>query len=149
MTNTVNTRNHQYNNVKVTPDQQKKHVKQMTMQELQYLQDKLNALNTAKTAFSNHFFDKGLDVTDLQVINILQKKNYEVIEYNETPMRFDDRLDRRVLIRTNIVNTRHLALCIVVSLTTNTIVTGYYNETTDNHQSLNWSRYNKALVIVR
>ena len=159
MTNTINTQGFRYNNVRTTEGQQKKHIQQMTRQETSYLQQKLDTLNYNRTTFAKHFFDKDLGVTAFDVIKILKNKQYSIIEYNETPLRLEGTTDKRILVRTNTTRTievmeanivsKHIVeLCIVISITNNLVVTGYYNAVDDKHYTINWSRYCKGLQII-
>lgn len=157
--NTINTKPLQYNNVKTTEGQQKKHIKQMNIQETQYLNNRINSLDLSKTTFSFHFFDNKRNINEYTVLDMLRNKQYQLIQYNSTPDRYRNTNDKRVLLRTNIkstinktegnyTTTQVVSLCIVVSLTNNCIVTGYYNAVDDKHYTLNWSRYCKDLQII-
>ena len=131
---------YQYNTVRETEGQVKFLYQNMTAQQQANIQKLLDLVDINSLQFSSHFFDKGLNVTESQVKTLLQGKKYSIIEYNQTPIRFNNKVDNRVLIRANIRN--GLDFCLVVSVTTNTIVTGYYNSVNDCHKSLNLSRYN-------
>jgi len=148
-----------YHKAKVTPDQQKKHVTQMTNEEIQYIQQSIESLTLNNMKFAKHFFDKNLGVSTKEVKEIIKSQQYRIIEYNRTPIRIENRHDNRVLLRTtvskrvthshsNAVKPSIVELCIVVSITNNTVVTGYYNSVTDKHFSLNWDRYCKTLQIL-
>jgi hypothetical protein len=137
-----------------TEGQVKKHYSQMSKEELMFLQDRLHSLNINDIEVSDHlqnkFIDKGIELKQIPFIDNLIPL---IIEYNETPTR--GFLDRRVLIRTTekyIVNIKGknkiCNLCVVYSIVSGKVVTAYYNEANDNHDSINMNRYNKNLKVI-
>lgn len=76
-----------------------------------------------------------------------------IIEYNSTNNY--GKIDKRVLIRSkksyfvDIDNTlTECNLCFVISIITGQIITAYYNEVNDNHNTIDWLRYDKSLKII-
>lgn len=150
-------------NIKRTKGQQKKHIKQMSQDEVSYLEKKLRRINLKKVKLSNHLKERqaeiGFDFN--HIIGVLRNKDIDksIIEYNETVDR-SGFTDRRILLRNkkyqNVTfktknNTFFKAkanMCFVVSIETNQIITVYWNKVSDRHRSINWSRYNEDLEIV-
>lgn len=136
--------------VSVTEAQEKKHVSQMTKSEIRAIKNKLYSMNISKTRMSRHLTDK-LDSGEItiykkQMVRLLL--NFELIEYNKT------RGQSRVLLRglneeDTIVDgvIKKSNLCIVWNLDTNNIVTAYWNCTNDNHNTIDFRRYNANLKI--
>jgi hypothetical protein len=148
--------------VKKTKNQKKKHVTQMTKEEVAYLKKEIKMFPTWKAKASKHLKKKcvSLDLNDVQ--DTLLARNVEdfIVEYNET-LNASGQMERRILIRVakpkmvrfktrkkKIVEA--LAhLCFVVSLDTWEIVTAYWNKASDEHAQLDWRRYSKHLRIIK
>ena len=56
--------------------------------------------------------------------------------------------DVRALLRGNLVEQVNINICVVVSLTTGSMITCYYNSSKDNHYNLDISKYISYLNIV-
>lgn len=129
------------------------HIEQMTKYDIQYLAQKIRDIDISSLKLSQHVIDKKEDRFTLYVFKkrlneILANIEDYIIEYNEIPIstkRGQD-IDKRVLIRDK-YNFNGLNLCFVLSFTTNVIVTAYWVNIDDNHENLNWSRYNKVMYI--
>ena len=140
-------------NVKHTTNQVKKHMSQMSSEEIDYMKDKLRNLNIT---LSRHLKEKEDTFYMVDFQNEMKDlNNLNIIEYNETLTR-NKFLDYRVLLRTN--NTYEVnvdgrkeicQLCFVVSIKTGKIVTAYWNKSNDVHKSLNLSRYDKNIKIIK
>lgn len=142
--------------VKVTKNQQKKHYTQFSLEEKEYLVSALRNIDTSKIIPSKHLASK-LDVTykmeDIQ--EVLKDNNLKdmIIEYNVTITR--EGVDKRVLLRSKksfpvIIknNTVDCNICFVISIINNEIITVYYNKQDDNHNTVDFNRYNKNLKII-
>lgn len=147
---------------KLSPEQQKKHASMMSAEELNYLQRWAQRRPVAELSVSKHLQQKdSVSYNPDSVKRMLEDGNLSslIIEYNRKV--FDDgRLSRRILIRDNqpevITFTKPNGtqfeaegdLCIVVDLDSWKLVTVYWNLTRDNHDQVNWSRYERNLVIM-
>lgn len=148
--------------VKATNGQRKKHVSQMTKDEIHYLSEKCKNIPQKKVTISKHLLQKGISFNQVDILNTLQSPNLHslIIEYNETPKK-NGSLDSRVLIRSNIskdvqfqtkygkVFTAPAQMCFVISLKTYEVITVYWNKTNDSHTTMDWSRYQKHLKIIK
>lgn len=149
-------------NVKKTKRQKKKHVSQMSETEKQYLKNKIKTIKTRDITVSKHILNKKKDI-GFKMENIFEILNEDkienlIVEYNETQN--DELIDKRVLLRGNkSYNVRFKSkegsfvssanICFVISLNTYRIVTVYWNKSKDNHKTINWSRYDKNLDIIK
>lgn len=134
--------------VSKTKGQIKKHYTQYTDIELDYLALLVRSIGNIK--LSNHAKKKEITVKLNDIKKILKSSDIkkQIIEYNRTNN------DKRVLIRSKEKyetkvngNTVYCNICFVLSLVTKTIITVYYNDTKDNHNTINLNRYNKNLKI--
>lgn len=140
--------------IKKTPGQRKKHISQMTSNEISFLVYKIQHLD--KIIYSNHLLKKHITFNEKTILKTLKSSNLKncIIEYNETPSK--DFLDRRVLIRSEIAenvlinnnNYELCNLCFVLSIVSKKVITVYYNKSNDNHTSLNLNRYDNTLKII-
>jgi hypothetical protein len=143
---------------KITENQIKKHFTQMTKNEIEFLKMKINRIKNYITV-STHLTNKCNKINILTCNDILNN-DYEIIEYNETANY--NGIDKRVLIRsinsfdtifidtiTNIKTIEKCNICFVVSIVTGIIVTGYFNKCNDFHNTINFNRYNKNIVIIK
>lgn len=126
---------------------QRKHYTQMTENEIIYLTNKLNILNSLAPV--KHAQDK-LDLLDIQlkyIRKILHNiKTYQILEYN-TGKGDDQRVlirDVRILItdKKTRVNANY-----VIDINTGKLVTVFVNEVQDRHEKLDLGYYNKELRI--
>jgi hypothetical protein len=148
--------------VKATNGQQKKHVTQMTREEISYLVQKCKNIPLQKVTISKHLLQKGISFKKADILTTLQTSNLNslIIEYNETP-KSNGSTDKRVLIRSNISKdvefetkngkkfTSPAQMCFVISLKTYEVITVYWNKSNDGHTTMDWSRYQKHLKILK
>lgn len=141
--------------VKETREQVKKHVSQMTKDEVNFLVNRLRDLDISKLQISYHLQQKFIDKDENLLVNSLLREDLAdlVVEYNETEQKYGT--DRRVLIRLPeeiLVDlgyfSRYCNLCIVYSFVKNKVITAYYNKVGDNHSTIDMSRYDKNLKII-
>lgn len=145
--------------VKVTTGQVKKHYTQMTAQETNFLQAKIQCIKSC-LRISSHLKDKANGITDGSIYKVLNSGNFEIIEYNEAQK--IDITDHRILIRDNqsyltdfynfmegVTRKELCNICAVISLDTGLIVTAYFNRRNDNHRTIDQNRYNRNLQIVK
>ena len=136
--------------VKSTKNQIKKHYTQMSERELDYLKYKLNHIDTIE--ISEHLYDKiTVNFNEENILSILKTETYNIIEFNQV----DNYSDERVLVRStrpflvDIKKKKKLCdMCFVVSIKTNRVITLYYNERKDGHDTINFNRYNADLKII-
>lgn len=115
--------------------------------------------NATKFKRSKHYKERGVDkhsitLEDIQSTLIEDSLESEIIEYNETESK--GVLTQRVLIRINKVFSVYLngssqqTICfgfVVLNLSNNEVVTGYFNNITDRHETLRRKRYNNNLKV--
>ena len=139
--------------VRTTENQEKKHYTQMSNEELTYLKNKLHNLNKRNLIISTHARNKNeFNDTDIKQLPF-EVTNDMIIEFNRTEKR--GYIDKRVTVRSKKVydvkindKIEKCNIIAVFSLTTNRVVTVFWNLTTDKHESINMSRYNKDLKIL-
>ncbi len=150
--------------IKRTENQRKKHVSQMTEDEIRFLVKKIKRVDPQKIRASAHLIEKAkqIDFRIEDISRMLQANNIEkyIIEYNETLV-YDGTLDRRVLLRnvdsTNITfcgdNRKPFVapanMCFVISLISHRIITVYWNMDCDKHKTIDWGRYDNTLKIIK
>lgn len=145
--------NIQRGRIKKTKDQIKKHVSQMTQEEIMYLQKRVKMIS-GNYKWGKHFLENGRLFNMLTIERLLNSPNIDecLIEYNERDK------DKRVLLRSTFSSNVSLEkngvmymadanLCIVVDIFTGEVVTAYWNEVGDNHNNVNMRRYNAELKI--
>lgn len=140
--------------VKRTFNQKKKHYTQLSEDELNYLENKLKGIKDIRPSW--HLVEKkDILVKRLDIFNVIKDSNLKelIIEYNVTPNRDGD--DKRVLLRSRDVynvnigdNNLKCNLCFVISILKGEIITAYYNSAEDNHDTINWGRYDKDLKVM-
>lgn len=141
---------YKHGEVSVTEGQEKKHITQMTKDEINVIINKLYSLNVGQTKLSFHLQEK-LDSEELsiyksQMVRLLL--DFEIIEYNNT--RGGNRVLLRGLSKEKTISKGKIEesnLCIVWDVDKNIIVTAYWNYSDDNHDNVDFSRYNKDLKI--
>lgn len=128
---------------------ERKHVTQMSNEEIDYLVDLLNDLDYLQ--FTNYSYGRldALGIDEDYLTNMLHKFNDEmVIEFNTGKSGYD----KRVLIRdTKVVFSdkgEPLNVCAVISVPTNKVITLYVNDLNDNHSTINFDYYNEDLKII-
>lgn len=133
--------------------QYKVHREQMAKYDIQNLADLIRSMNLDSLKVSQHVKNKNEKSFTLQLFkevlysNLADMEN-KIIEYNEIPIstKCGRVYDKRVLIRDS-KDFDGNNLCIVLSLTQNQIVTAYWIDKNDNHDGLNWARYNPTYYI--
>lgn len=142
-----------------TKNQIKKHIKDVSCTELREILDIVELNNLHYIQLSNHVRDKVEVSFSLRHIQeLLESSNLKnlIIEVNVNFPNDTDSVpdDIRILVRdseavyTTITNKRtgqvsHIPcnMCFVYSLTSNRLVTVYWNPANDNHDSIDWNRY--------
>lgn len=148
----MNTYNRNIGQVKETKEQYKKHANQMRESEKEILKKKIKKLKDLTV--TPHLLSKNILKSD---IDKLLTGDFDVIERNITLLQ--NVWEERVLIRgkefTNVIFvdfkrkrvTVPANLCVVISLKTGKIITGYWNDKNDNHSSLHKARYEKNKMM--
>ena len=148
--------------VKVTKGQEKKHIEQMTEEEVAYLKKQIRLFPHWKAKKSKHLKRKmvSLDLIEVEDMLLDRKAERFIVEYNETVLDSGE-IDRRLLLRSDKprmvkfktrkkkVIEAEANLCIVISLDRFEIVTAYWNKVEDAHKTIQWSRYNNQLAIAK
>lgn len=142
-----------------TKNQIKKHIKDISCTELREILDIVGLNNLHYIQLSNHVRDKVEVSFSLRHIQeLLESNNLEnlIIEVNVNFSNDNDSdpEDIRILVRdseavyTTITNKRTgqvsqipCNMCFVYSLTSNRLITVYWNPANDNHDSIDWNRY--------
>lgn len=147
-----------------TKNQIKKHIKDISCTELREILDIVELNNLHYIQLSNHVRDKVEVSFSLRHIQeLLESNNLEnlIIEINVNFSNVNysndndsDPEDIRILVRdseavyTTITNKRTgqvsqipCNMCFVYSLTSNRLITVYWNPANDNHDSIDWNRY--------
>lgn len=142
-----------------TKNQIKKHIKDISCTELREILDIVELNNLHYIQLSNHVRDKVEVSFSLRHIQeLLKSNNLEnlIIEVNVNFPNDNDSVpeDIRILVRdseavyTTMTNKRTgqvsqipCNMCFVYSLTSNRLVTVYWNPANDNHDSIDWNRY--------
>lgn len=142
-----------------TKNQIKKHIKDVSCTELREILDIVELNNIHHIQLSNHVRDKvEVSFSLRRIQELLESSNLEnlIIEVNVNFPNDTDSVpdDIRILVRdseavyTTITNKRtgqvsqiSCNMCFVYSLTSNRLVTVYWNPANDNHDSIHWNRY--------
>lgn len=142
-----------------TKNQIKKHIKDISCTELREILDIVELNNIHHIQLSNHVRDKVEVSFSLRHIQeLLESSNLEnlIIEVNVNFPNDTDSVpdDIRILVRdseavyTTMTNKRTgqvsqipCNMCFVYSLTSNRLITVYWNPANDNHDSIDWNRY--------
>ena len=134
--------------------QQKKHVSQLSKQELALIAKQLITKTfTQPLTLSRHLQTKidfeEVDLIEPMIDSIIDNPMASLIEYSRL------RDENRVLLRSSLTYPMMLdnklcntALCIVIDINTSEIVTAYYNHANDNHCHLHLDKYNKNLTVI-
>lgn len=142
--------------VQKTKRQRKKHISQMTKLDIEIIQEhirNLRSLYASKHVIEKIKYDNLFFTSDMVVEVIENIDEQHIIEYNIT--RFRGRNDSRVLLRSDKVypvsiidkGVVYCNLCFVLSLDSGELVTVYWNDCNDNHQTINYERYDEQLVV--
>ena len=142
-----------------TKNQIKKHIKDVSCTELREILDIVELNNIHHIQLSNHVCDKvEVSFSLRRIQELLESSNLDnlIIEVNVNFSNVNDSVpdDIRILVRdseavyTTITNKRTgqisqipCNMCFVYSLTSNRLVTVYWNPANDNHDSIDWNRY--------
>lgn len=142
-----------------TKNQIKKHIKDISCTELREILDIVELNNIHHIQLSNHVRDKvEVSFSLRRIQELLESSNLEnlIIEVNVNFPNDTDSVpdDIRILVRdseavyTTITNKRTgqvsqipCNMCFVYSLTSNRLITVYWNPDNDNHDSIHWNRY--------
>lgn len=140
--------------VKITFNQKKKHYTQMSAEELAFLKLQIHKIKHLKSSW--HLKNKNHIKYDIKDIwKVINDENIEkrIIEFNKTHTK--RMIDKRVLLRSKEVYPVNINgkiidcnLCFVISLINHKLITVYYNESSDYHDTIDWKRYDKNLKIV-
>lgn len=142
-----------------TKNQIKKHIKDVSCTELREILNIVELNNLHYIQLSNHVRDKvEVSFSLRRIQELLESSNLEnlIIEVNVNFPNDTDSVpdDIRILVRdseavyTTITNKRTgqvsqipCNMCFVYSLTSNRLITVYWNPANDNHDSIDWNRY--------
>jgi hypothetical protein len=114
-------------------ERRRKHHKQMSVEELVYLRALLDSLPDLPLRRHAEYRRKERRLTPENIYNAV--KHGLIIEAHNNVKN-----DIRILLRHNLENEAY-AVCAVVSLRKQDIVTAYVNEQNDHHPTLNWALY--------
>lgn len=149
-----------FGRIKITEGQKKKHYTQMSIEEKQFLLSKIRTIPLDEIKISNHIIRKTRVIADRKLIlGTIKRCNINsIIEFNTRPL--TEFVDKRVLIRDHKVykvkvwNNRNRTyeergcnLCVVLSLIKKEVITIYWNDCMDNHQSVDLDRYDDGLDV--
>lgn len=148
--------------VKLTKNQKKKHIEQMTEEEVDHLKKQIRLFPTWQLKKSKHLKRKmvSLNLDEVEAMLLDRKAERFIIEYNETVLPSGD-TDRRLLLRSDKsrmvrfrtrrkkVVERRANLCFVISLNRYELVTAYWNKVDDSHETIQWNRYSDQLAIAK
>lgn len=139
--------------VKKTYKQQKKHYTQLSIEELDYLEKMLHNLKKIRPSW--HLVEKkDILIKKKDILKVIKDSEIRnlIIEYNTTKKSYG--IDKRVVLRSKEVynveigeNIIECNLCFVISILSGEVITAYYNNINDNHENIDWARYNKNLKV--
>lgn len=150
------------NTLRKTKHQQKKHISQMTPEEIKVIKKivfrSLNA-NNNRIKISTHVIDKMIDKrTDYEVRAVrtmLEHLDQHLIEYSHKTKNRVNVYKRRILLRSSeefdvflddVVQPANL--CVVLDIDTCTVITTYFCKANWHHPNLRMKRYNANLKII-
>lgn len=143
-----------------TDNQRKKHVSQMSKEEIAFLDKKLRKIR--RIVKSRHLLNRrDTGRVPIRVFKEILRdpSRRNIIEYNETTKH--GLVSKRILVRdSKTVKTRFYqshtieaegdaSLCFVIDYETGVIVTAYYNYANDDHETLNPYRYDATLNCIK
>ena len=129
----------------------RKHVSQMSDAEINGLFERLKSVeaNGKQWNISKHALDriseKGINATYEDVVSSIH--NSTIVEYKIDQAKFGNTPDERVVIRAKSIVNRSYNLNVVYSLTNRKVITVWVNHIKDRHSTLDWSIYNKDMVV--
>ena len=136
-----------------TNNQHKKHVKQMSEADRDVIVEFMhNHTLKQKMSYTGHLKAKiangDVKIKKGQIRSIFSNLNGSIIEYNVTNN------SPRVILRSlstteEVVHNRlqNVQLCVIIDLLTLTFVSAYYNLEGDTHSSIDYTRYDKDMVV--
>lgn len=139
--------------VRETKYQTKKHVKQMSEADRDTIVTFMhNHTLKQKMSYTEHLKGKiangDVRITKGQIRSIFSNLKDSIIEYNVTSRQ------PRVILRSSstveeLIHNRlqKVQLCVIIDLLTLTFVSAYYNIEGDTHTSIDYSRYDKDMVV--
>lgn len=142
-----------------TEGQRKKHVSQMSKDELTFLNHRLDEIRYVKKSY--HLLDRKDTgkIPERIFKDILRNPSRRtIVEYNETTR--NGRVSKRILVRDarpyrirfyqshDIEAEGYANLCFVIDYETGRIITAYYNYDKDDHITLDMSRYDETLEVI-
>lgn len=130
-------------NIKITKGQVKKHCSQFTRKEIEMLVKVVKSIDTNNLKYANHIHREFINDTLIKTIKNCTPDNIKDFSFSTI---HKDEL--RVLIRSNYKDIVELDgkvqkcnLCFVISLSTNTIITTWYNSINRQKKVVNMNRY--------
>ena len=134
---------------KITPNQIKKHVSQLTPNELSLLQIIVSNLQSQQLYLSKHAYSHIPNLTLDEVYYTLS--DCSIIEFNIT-----NGDSPRLLVRANNPTHCHIKngveidydLCCVIDLSTHVVVSCWLNQSIDTHSTLMYDRYDSSINVV-
>jgi hypothetical protein len=127
----------------------RKHVSQMNREDKRIIFARLKEVKYSQWTIKRHALDrmaeKKIHATKRDLISTIH--NCNIIEY-----KIDDctsGCDERVLVRAKSVVNSDYNLNVVYSLSNRQIVTVWMNHVEDTHKTLDWSKYDKNMVVFR
>lgn len=133
---------------KETKNQIKKHVSQFSDTEFHVLNAFVNGICDSKIQITNHAHNHISFINQSIVQQTLD--DCDIIEFNITHE------NPRLLVRSrkqlNVIIDENLDIahvCMVIDIKNLSVVTSYVNTCSDNHQTLNWDRYDATLDILK
>lgn len=139
--------------VKETQHQTKKHVKQMSESDRDTIVLFMHTHTLKqKMSYTEHLKGKiangDVRITKGQIRNIFDNLKDSIIEYNVTCNQ------PRVILRSStsveeVIHNRlqKVQLCVIIDLLTLTFISAYYNVEGDTHTSIDYSRYDKDMIV--
>lgn len=119
---------------------QRKHTSQLSLQERLWIWDRVKSVSHWK---KTEYVERRLHERRIHIRQALETLHHaEIIEYH-----IKDN-SRRVLLRGTKPYKNHV-VCAVFDIDVESLITVYWNETKDTHASLNPSRYNERIDIIK
>lgn len=130
-------------NVKITKGQVKKHCSQFTRKEMEMLVKVVKSIDTNNLNYASHIHREFIPETLVKTIKNCTPDNIKDFSFSTI-----NKNELRVLIRSNYKDIVELDgkvqkcnLCFVISLSTNTIITTWYNSINRQKKVVNMNRY--------
>lgn len=151
------------NTQRITKGQKKKHVSQMTPEEIAFIKKVVfRSLNEHKNKLvvSTHLIDKMIDYrSDFDhriALTTLEHLEHTLIEYSHKSKNNGVNIyKRRITVRSQIPQEVELDgkltscnMVFVLDMDECVVISSWFNKETYHHNNINWSRYNKNLKII-